>query len=145
MLKNIKKENIRQTSIDLRLNKIFKLSKTKVDLERNILPEYKELNLPYTLKPNEYVLAQTIEEITQKTKKYACLLSPRSRAFRVGLTIQTNFFGPYYEGPITFGIKNISQNPIKITKELSLIQLVLFDIKGQTVPVKHDFQSGRIL
>jgi len=146
MLKNLKKENIRPCSVDLRLGQIFKLSKTKlIDLENNKFPKHKEIKLPYTLKPGEYVLARTIEELSQEKKRYACLLSARSRAFRIGLSVQTNFFGPYYSGQITFGIKNISENNIQLYREMSIVQIAFFDIKGETIPVKHDFQFGRIL
>ncbi len=146
MIKNLDKSNIRPASVDLRLAKIFRLSKVKcVDLAKNILPKSQELKLPHVLKPNEYLLANTIEEVSQKNKKYLGILSARSRAFRIGLSIQTNIFGPYYEGPFVFGIKNISNNPIRLSKGLSLVQVAFLEIKGQTVPVKHDFQGGKIL
>jgi deoxycytidine triphosphate deaminase len=146
MLKNLNKENIRPASVDLQLGQIFILLKVKlVDLEKNKLPEHREAKLPYTLKPGEYVLAKTIEELRQEKKKYACLLSPRSRAFRMGLSVQTNFFGPYYEGKIVFGIKNISESPIKLYKGMSLVQISFLEVKGQAVPVKHDYQFGKIL
>lgn len=115
-----------------------------IDLEKGILPKNKEMKLPYILKPNEYVLASTIEEISQPKKKYACLLSARSRAFRAGLSVETNFFGPYYEGPFIFGIKNLSESPIKLYEGLSLVQVAFLDIKGETVPVKHLFQGGKL-
>jgi len=146
MLTNTVKENIGQVAVDLRIANVFTIGKTKiVDLDANKLPPHKEAQLPYTLKPGEYVLAQTIEEIHQGNRKYLCLLQPRSRAFRVGLSIQTNIWGPSYEGPIIFGITNISPNPIRITKGLSIVQIAFLNIKGEIVPVTHTFQGGKIL
>lgn len=144
MIKNVKKENIRPSSIDLRLGKIFKInSKEAIDIEKKF-PESKEIKLPYILKPGEYVLASTIERL-EKDKKYFRILGARSRAFRIGLGIQANFFGPYYEGEAIFGIKNLSENKIKLSEGISLIQIAFLEINGETVPVKHDFQSGKIL
>jgi len=146
MLKNVKKENIRPASIDLQLGAVYIFSKMKiVDVEKGKVPKHTSVSLPYVLKPGEYVLGKTIEIIEQKNKKYACLLSARSRAFRYGLSVQTNYWGPYYKGPIIFGIKNISHNPVKLFKGLSIVQLSFLDIKGQTNPVMHDFQSGRMI
>lgn len=146
MLTNTVKENIGQVAVDLRIVKVFTIGKTAiVDLDANKLPPHKEVKLPYTLKPGEHILAQTVEEIHQGNRKYLCLLQPRSRAFRVGLSIQTNIWGPSYEGPIIFSISNNSQNPIRITKELSIAQLAFLDIKGEIVPVTHTFQGGKIL
>lgn len=146
MLKNILKENIRPSSVDLRIGEIFELSKEKVvDLEESKLPKHKELRLPHILKPGEYILARTIEEISQPHKKYACLLSARSRAFRIGLSVQTNFFGPYYEGQIVFGILNVSKSPVKIFQGMSVVQMAFFDVKGRTLPISHDFQGGKII
>ncbi len=146
MLANTVKENIGQVAVDLRIAKVFTLGKTKlVDLDANKRPPHKELKLPHILKPGEYILAQTIEEIYQGNRKYLCLLQPRSRALRIGLSVQTNIWGPSYEGPIIFGIANKSPNPIRITKGLSIVQLAFFDIKGEIVPVTHTFQGGKVL
>ncbi len=146
MLTNTVKGNIGQVAVDLRIAKAFTIGKTKiVDIDASKLPPHKEMKLPYTLKAGEYLLVQTIEEIHQGNRKYLCLLQPRSRAFRVGLSIQTNIWGPSYEGPIIFSISNNSQNPIRITKGLSVVQIAFLDIKGEIVPVTHTFQGGKIL
>lgn len=146
MLTNITKENIGQISVDLRIAKIFTLGKTGiVDLDAKTLPPHTEAKLPYILKPGEYLLAQTIEEIHLGERKYGCLLQPRSRAFRIGLAIETSISGPTYEGPVTFGIANQSRNPVRITKGLSIVQLAFFDIKGEIVPIPSTFHGGKVL
>jgi deoxycytidine triphosphate deaminase len=145
MLLHALSENIRPSSVDLRVGEIFRIKSAKlIDIEHS-WPSEEKLQLPYIIRPGEYVLARTIEEVKQAKPKYACMLSPRSRAFRIGLNVQTNSFGPYYEGRIVFGIQNISQNPIKLSKGMSLVQISFADIKGDTKPVKHDFQRGKIL
>lgn len=147
MISNVKKENIRSSGIDLQLGEIFKISKVKlVDFERKKLPKAIPLKLPYILKPGKYVLARTIEELLPlKGKKYFRLVSTRSRAYRIGLSISVSSFGTYYEGPVVFGIKNIGENPVKLFKGLSLVQISFLDINGETVRVPHDFQFGKIL
>ena len=146
MLKYALKENLRPSSVDLRLHSIHRAGKVKViDIDLQKTPPVTEVKLPYTLKPGEYVLAQTIEELDQPNPRYACLLSARSRALRNGLDIKVNFFGPYYKGRIFFGIKNIGENPVVLKRGLSLLQIAFFDIKGKTVPVKHVYQGGRLI
>jgi len=146
VLSNVLKWNIQQVSVDLRVGKLFAIGKTKlVDTDAGKVPPHKEVKLPHILKPGEYAIAQTIEEIHQGKRKYACLLQPRSRAFRIGLSIQTNLWGPAYEGPITFGIANLSPSPVKISRGASLVQLAFIDIKGEVIQVTHTFQGGRVL
>jgi deoxycytidine triphosphate deaminase len=146
MLKNLKKENVRAASVDLQLGDIFTIaSEGTVDLENDQWPVATPQKLPYILKPGEYVLARTIEEIDQPDEKYGCLLGTRSRAFRIGLSVQANYFGPYYKGKIVFGIHNVSKNPVKLYVGMSLVHLVFLEINGETKEFTHDFQFGRVL
>lgn len=147
MIRDAKKENIRPASVDLQLGEVYKISKIKlVDFEKKILPKAQKLKLPYVLKPGEYVLARTIEELKPlEKKKYFRVAGTRSRAYRLGLAVFASFFGPYYDGPVVFGIKNIGENPVKLYRGFSIVQIAFLDIHGECVPVTHDFQFGKIL
>ena len=146
MLTNLAKESVGQISVDLRIAKAFTLGKASiVDLDANALPPHAEVRLPCILRPGAYLLAQTMEELHLGGRRYACLLQPRSRAFRIGLAIETSISGPSYEGPITFGIANMSRNPVRITRGLSIVQLTFLDIKGEIVPIPSMFHGGKVL
>lgn len=145
MIEGCKEKNIQPCSVDLSLGKIFRIKSNKIiDIEKN-MPGVNEIKLPYVLKPEEYVLASSIEKVNQKHTKYAVLVVPRSRAFRIGLSIESGLLYPYYKGEVIFGIKNISENKIRLNKGMGLIQLCFFEIKSDFIPLHHTYQNGRVI
>jgi deoxycytidine triphosphate deaminase len=145
MLKNAKEENVQPCSVDVRIGKIFKLkSKGIIDVDSN-MPEAVEVQLPYVLKPGEYVLASTIERIDQEKTNYGVLATPRSIAYRIGLRIECGIFHPHYKGEMVFAMKNNSPNQIRIKYGMSVMQLGFFDLKSDCIPLKHRYQEGRII
>ncbi|MFC1750064.1 hypothetical protein ACFL2V_14790 [Pseudomonadota bacterium] len=145
MIENLKESNVKQCSVDLSLGEIFKIDANEVIDYSKLNVKIKSLKLPYIIKPGEYILGKTFEKINQKHTKYGIFIIRKSRTFRLGLSIESGLASPYYEGEIIFGIKNISENPIKIRKGDSLIQLVFFDIKSDIVPLNFTYQHGRIV
>ena len=145
MIQNCKENSVQPCSVDLRLGKIFRIKSNKiVDPDEN-MPKSEEIELPYILKPGEYVLASTVEKMNQKHTQYAVFVVPRSRAFRAGLSIQSGLLYPYYKGEVIFGIKNISNHKIRLAKNMGLVQLCFFDIKSDFVPLHHRYQHGRVI
>lgn len=145
MIDNCEEQNIQPCSVDLRLGSLF-ITKAKgvVDIEQNP-PKVKEVKLPYIIKPGEFILGKTIESMNQKHTKYGAIAVPRSRAFRMGLHIMCGLVHPYYKGECVFGIKNLSENRIRLSKGMSLLQLCFFEIKSDCVPLKHRYQNGRLM
>ena len=110
MIENIKKDNIRPCSVDTRINKVFKIeSKGIVDIDKN-MPKVRAAKLPYVLKSGEYVLASTIEKIKEDRPQYGCIAVAKSKAYRIGLSIQSGHIHPFYHGQMVFGIKNIENS-----------------------------------
>jgi deoxycytidine triphosphate deaminase len=145
MIEGCREENIQPVSVDLTLGKVFRIkAKEIVDIDENT-PDVEELSLPHILAPGEYVLGRTFERIDQKRTRYGILVVPRSRTFRIGLQISTGLTAPNYRGEIVFGIRNASQNRIRLDKGMGLIQLVFFDVKSDIIPLQHRYQDGRVI
>ena len=145
MIDGSTEKNIQPVSVDLSLGKIFRIkTEAVIDIDEK-MPDVEEIALPHNLQPGEYVLAATLEKIHQKHTKYAGIVFPRSRAYRIGLSITSGIAAPHYRGELIFGIKNISNNIIKLKKEMGLIQIVFLEVKSDIVPLKHTYQDGRVI
>lgn len=145
MINNYKKENIGPSSYDFRLEEIFEYKKINlVDLENNKLPKLKKLKLPYILKPGEYILARTIEELDTPMDLMS-IYSTKSTAFRIGLNILCGLNDPGYKGKVVFGIQNISKNKIKIYYGMELLQTEFNELNGEAVPIQTKYIGGKIL
>ena len=146
MIVNFKKENISSCTYNFCLGKIFIYDKSSdiIDLEKGILPKLKEVSLPYILKPNEYILGQTIEEFDTPLDLMS-IYAMRSTAFRMGLDILCGLNDPGYKGNAIFGIKNISQNKIKIFYRMELLKTAFIELKGNAKPIETKFMGGKLL
>jgi deoxycytidine triphosphate deaminase len=146
MIDNCEKDNVRQCSVDLRIKKIFRIKSSKVALtfSKNDV-SVEELKLPYILRPGEYILASTIEKINQKNTKFSNLIISRSRTFRMGLSIESGIASPQYKGEIIFGIRNISENKIKLQEKDSLVQAVFFEVESDIIPLDFTYMNGKVV
>ena len=146
MIDGCDQKNVRQCSVDLRIKKLFQIKPNKavVTFSKNDVSA-EELKLPYALKPGEHVLASTIEKINQKSTRFGSLIIPRSRTFRMGLSIESGLTSPQYKGEIIFGIRNISENKIKLQEKDSLVQAVFFEIESDTIPLDFTYMNGRVV
>jgi len=145
MIENCTERNVQSCSVDFRLGKVFKLKSAGViDTAKN-LPTPHEAELPYTLEPDEYILASTIEKMNQTKTKYAALVIPKSKTFRIGLSIQSGMVHPDYKGEIIVGIKNISKSRIRLRRGMDLVHLCFFDVKSDMIPLREGYQGGRVV
>ncbi|MCD4666498.1 hypothetical protein K8R47_01660 [archaeon] len=145
MIKNAKKENIGPCTYDFRLNELFQHSKIElVDIQKNRIPNIKKLKLPYIIKPGEFVLASTIEELDTPIDLMS-IYSMKSSAFRIGLNILCGLNDPKYKGSAIFGIQNISNNKIKLFKGMELLQIAFIDLKGDATPIQTQYMGGQVL
>jgi deoxycytidine triphosphate deaminase len=145
MIKNFLPERIASCSYDFRLGKIYSQKKQSKPIEwRKKKPEMKKLKFPYILKPGEFILAQTKEEIEMPLDLvgFCC---PRGVAYRLGLTLLASITTSGYKGTLTFGIKNDSSNQIIIYEDLELLQIVFFDLKGDPMTFNERFLGGKLL
>ncbi len=145
MIKNFRKESIGPCSYDFRLGELFKhVEMPLVDSSKNQVPRLNKLRLPYVLAPGEYVLARTIEELDTPLDLMS-IYAIRSSAFRIGLNILCGINDPGYSGKAVFGVLNVSQNKIKLSKGMKLLQTAFMDLKGNAVPIQTKYMGGRIL
>lgn len=59
--------------------------------------------------------------------------------------MQAGCFGPYAKGPLIFGIKNMSQNNIKLFRGMSLLRLQLIDVRGEPKEFPFEYGPGVVL
>lgn len=142
MIENYSSKNIKPASINIHLNKIFKIENQKIiNFSKKI--KYKELKLPYILKPNEYILAKS-KEILNIPQNVCILHIHRTTTMRRGLNIIGGFGDPGYKGEIYYGIKNIGNNNIELNKNDSLTKIIFLSIDGKTIPLITKYLGGRI-
>ncbi|MBW2972376.1 hypothetical protein KY359_05045 [Candidatus Woesearchaeota archaeon] len=145
MIDNCREGNVESCSVILRLGKLFKIKTTgTVDPPKN-MPVPEEIELPYVLNPGEYVLASTIEKMHQTKTKYAVIIAPLSKTFRIGLGIQAGMVHPTYKGELIFGIKNLAEHKIRLRRGMDLVHLCFFDVKSDIIPLHRGYQHGRVI
>ncbi|MHC4713920.1 MAG: dCTP deaminase domain-containing protein, partial [Planctomycetota bacterium] len=113
-------EGIEGTTVDLRVGALFRpLSGAKLHTDSRVTPKIECVadvergDRFYTVKPGEYLLAQTIETVNLPDSLFA-YLSERTTMFRSGLFIAATFISPNYQGKLTCAIKNLSDYDVEI-------------------------------
>ncbi len=146
MIKDYEKDRIRPASINLVLDKVFKIKKQKViDWNKNIRPEFEEIKLPYTLKQGKYIMCKTLESL-EVPQNLTCLVFPTSKIMRSGLLVNgIGSAGPGYQGVLHTGIYNVSGCSVILRKGMEIIKLMISDIEGNTIPFKSEWIGGKII
>lgn len=113
----IQEEQIQPASIDLKLNNELK----KLNGET-----YNLSDGDYTLKPSEFILGSTLEEIYIPLDLVG-IVNGKSSLARLGIQIHmtAGYIDPGYRGNITLEILNVSNKPFKLTNEMFICQLIL--------------------
>jgi len=145
--KNINPEDIRGSSIDLSITEKAKIPNENIviDLfnekpnEDEIEKYFKEIELAkgYEIKPNSFFYTSTAEYI--KIPQNMCgIILPRSTFARIGLTLPSSMYAnPGYEGHLPLIIHNHSPFTVKIPPYYKVAQLLLLEIKGESIPYEH--------
>ncbi len=138
------KKQIGESSIDLRLNCHFLLTKRAKcsqinprdkELKRQIQTYQEELNVPYgeeiVIHPNQFILGSSLEYIKIPMHLAAYVIG-RSSWGRLGLLIATAIFvHPGFSGCLTFELINAGSVPIHIPVGVRIAQLVVHEGKGE--------------
>jgi len=145
--KYINPEDIRGSSIDLSIAEIGKIPKNDIvidlfegkpsDEEIDEFFEKIELAKGYELKPNSFFYTSTTEYI--KIPNNMCgIILPRSTFARIGLTLPSSMYAnPGYEGHLPLIIHNHSPFTVKIPPYYKVAQLLLMEVKGETIPYER--------
>lgn len=97
----------------------------------------------YLLRPGEFILASTMEEVTL-LDDMAAFVHGRSSIGRAGLTVQNaGYVDPGFTGHITLELKNEGYHCIQLPKGYPVAQLVFMDASGVVEPY-HGKYNGQV-
>lgn len=136
----IEKDQVKAAGLTLHLGATLLKPKPGkvVDIKNNILPDYEEIILeedkPYTLVPQEFVLAHTYE-LVSVGNNLGFFIEGRSTLARVGLTIvQTAMlvYPGHRNRAVTLELANHGTNPIKLYPLMKIARAAIFELKTPT-------------
>ncbi|WP_327585934.1 dCTP deaminase [Nonomuraea sp. NBC_00507] len=149
MLDPFDREMIQPSSIDVRLDRFFRVfenhryphidpSIEQPDLTRMVEPPGDE---PFILHPGEFVLASTYEMITLPDD-LASRLEGKSSLGRLGLLTHSTagFIDPGFSGHVTLELSNVATLPIKLWPGMKIGQLCVFKLSS---PAEHPYGSAK--
>ena len=118
----VSEDDIQPASIDLHLDKILK----KVTGE--------EISTPYELKPSEFILGSTFENI-RIGESVAGIVNGKSSLARLGLMVHVTagYIDPGYYGNITLEFFNCSDKPILLKEDMKICQLIIENLTNPVV------------
>ena len=134
---------------DIRVGEIYKIKnnsflgiKERKTSDVKLVAKYEKEKF-YVLKPEEYVLVKTIEQV-KIPKNIVMLTFPRSTLQRCGVLLLATQTSPGYHGELTFGLKNLSKNNFKIELGARIAHVIFFKVKGETSFYKGTWQGGKV-
>ncbi|MDD5147498.1 MAG: hypothetical protein PHV63_03075 [Candidatus Daviesbacteria bacterium] len=151
-------KNPEGVGIDLRLGSVHKIIKggafieadggillgSRKGVETKLVAEYVEGKVSeVTIKPGEYYLVQTHEEINTPLDLMP-IIHTRTSLFRAGLLLLNSKTDPGYTGKLTMGLANLGPFPVKLQLGARICNIIFFKIKGKTVSYRGQHQGGRV-
>lgn len=97
----------------------------------------------FVIGPGEYYLVQTAESVKTPLDLMP-MVYPRSSLFRAGLSLLATKTDPGYEGPLTFGLANLSTFPVKLQLGARICNIVFYKIEGEVIGYRGQHQGGRV-
>jgi len=148
LLENVDEKNIQPAGVDIRVKCIYRLKnggflgvKDRRTPDVEVVAKYKDEK--FTLKPNEFVLVETMEKVNMPNDLLAIIL-PRSSLFRCGVSLHTAVVDPGFIGTLTFGMKNLSEYPFEIEIGARIGQIIFKEVKGNTKLYDGKYQGGKV-
>jgi len=144
-------DGIEGTTVDLRLGAVYKPVGTACLMrESRVTPEIDRLmditDTPdgvFTVKPGDYLLFQTIEQINMPSNLFA-YIRPRTTLIRSGIPLETAFVSPNYQGKLTVGMKHQGLMDVDIQMGFRILCIAFFPIEGNAVPYRGVWQGDRV-
>jgi len=141
---------IEGTTVDLRVGALHKpASGARLHTDARVTPKIDCVadiargDRFYTIKPNEYLLAQTIETVNLPAELFATL-SPRTTMFRSGLFVSATYISPNYQGKLTCAVKNLSEYDVELELGFRILICAFYEIAGHAVPYRGVWQGDRV-
>lgn len=143
-------KGIEGTTVDLRAGALYRLtSGARLLTDARVTPKVECVadiakgDRFYTIKPGEYLLAQTIETVNLPDSLFA-YLSERTTMFRSGLLIAGTFISPNYQGKLTCAVKNASEYEVELELGFRILVCAFYEISGKSVPYRGVWQGERV-
>jgi deoxycytidine triphosphate deaminase len=148
LIENVDEDNIQPSGVDVRVKAVYRLKNGGyLGVQNRKTPDIevvsKEVGKKIILKPNEFVLVETMEKVNMPNDISAIVL-PRSSLFRCGASLHTAVVDPGYVGTLTFGMKNLSEFPFEIEIGSKIGQIVFEEVKGNTKLYNGKYQGGKV-
>lgn len=96
-----------------------------------------------TVKPGDYFLVQTFEEINTPLDLMP-IVHTRTSLFRAGLLLLNSKTDPGYRGVLTMGLTNLSPFPVKLQLGARICNIIFHKIEGKSVKYRGQHQGGRV-
>ncbi len=152
LIENIGEEQISKiegTTVDLRLDEAYTLEgPARLSVNSRVTPKTKKIlssssdNQFLTIKPNDFVLVQTMETVNIPIDILADVRN-RTTMFRCGLYMKTAYISPNYQGVLTFALKNLSNYHVEIERGFRIACVSFTSIDGDAVPYHGVWQGKR--
>jgi deoxycytidine triphosphate deaminase len=144
-------DGIEGTTVDLRLGAVYKpVGKASLMRDSRVTPEIDRLmditktpDAVFTIKPGDYLLFQTIEQINLPSNLFA-YIRPRTTLIRSGIPLETAFISPNYQGKLTVGMKHQGIMDVDIQMGFRILCIAFFPIEGNAVPYRGVWQGERV-
>lgn len=115
--------NINPASIDLALGEEIR------DVDGHLIDKLGK-NDEFIIKPNQFVLAHTLEKINMPVNLLG-IVKGKSSLARKGLIVEfAGFIDPGFSGQITLELKNVSDKPVTLKKYMRICQLCFLKMNG---------------
>lgn len=139
-------ESLNGAGYDLRAGRFHRIKgESFLGVRERRLPEACEIKEDkVTLKPEEYILVETIEKVHMPKNLMARILN-RSTLFRCGCSLMTAVVDPGYYGALTVGLKNLSNQDFTVERGARIAQIVFETIEGEATPYEGRYQGGKIV
>ena len=163
LIKNLGKRELKNpegVGIDLRLGSVHKIIKGGAFIQGDsgqvlgnrkgvetkevaIFIENQDEQAWVVIKPGEYYLVQTYEEVNTPDDLMP-IIHPRTSLFRSGLLLLNSKTDPGYNGKLTMGLTNLSPFPVKLQMGARICNIIFHKIEGETVKYRGQHQGGRV-
>lgn len=115
--------NINPASIDLSLGEEIR------DVDGHLIDKLGKDD-EFVIKPNQFVLAHTLEKINMPINLLG-IVKGKSSLARKGLIVEfAGFIDPGFTGQITLELKNVSDKPVTLKKYMRICQLCFLKMNG---------------
>jgi len=143
-------ENPEGAGFDLRVGEVFRIKDGEAFLgetERHT-PETESIALHgkdkhVVLKPGDFVLVKTMEKVNLPND-IAAIFRPRSTLQRCGIALFTATASPGYCGELTFGMRNLGNNELRLEMGARIAHIIFFKTSENMSAYRGQWQGGRV-